>query len=200
MEAPGVGNSTRSRIVRPTRRSGETDDGRRNPTRAGRARTPSDRYHRRGRPRRPVRPRPELARQRERDAGLGGHVRDRVPRAHAPQEHVRVGRGHARRAHRVVVGGCAFVNALEIAEMSDGSDNAYGALAVRLFAARLLYPMGVTGLYGRSATYQSIIDAIDEMVVRWGHSLGAERMHFPPVIARSTFDHTNYLQSFPHLM
>jgi seryl-tRNA synthetase len=92
------------------------------------------------------------------------------------------------------------VNALEIAETSDGSDDAYGALAVRLFAARLLYPMGVPGLYGRSATYQSIIDAIDEMVVGWGRSLGAERMHFPPVIARSTFDHTNYLQSFPHLM
>ncbi|HXQ18683.1 MAG TPA: amino acid--[acyl-carrier-protein] ligase [Acidimicrobiales bacterium] len=74
------------------------------------------------------------------------------------------------------------------------------ALRARLFEAKLLYPLGVTGLYGYSATYQSILDAVDAMVTRWGTSLDAERIYFPPVIARSTFDHTNYLQSFPHLM
>jgi hypothetical protein len=77
---------------------------------------------------------------------------------------------------------------------------AFAALAARLVEARLLYPVGVTGLYGRSATYQSISDAVDGLVTRWGASLDAEMIYFPPIIARSTFEHTNYLESFPDLM
>jgi seryl-tRNA synthetase len=91
------------------------------------------------------------------------------------------------------------MSALAVEDTGVG-DDPYGELTARLVDAQLLYPLGVTGLYGRSVTYGSIADAIDAMVGRWAATLGAEMIHFPPIIARGTFDHTNYLQSFPDLM
>lgn len=76
----------------------------------------------------------------------------------------------------------------------------HGELRDRLLDAELLYPTGVEGLYGRSETYQGIVNAIDSLVHRWGSGLGATMVYLPPVLARTTFDSTNYLQSFPDLM
>jgi seryl-tRNA synthetase len=73
----------------------------------------------------------------------------------------------------------------------------HGELRDRLLDA---YPTGVEGLYGRSETYQGIVNAIDSLVHRWGSGLGATMVYLPPVLARTTFDSTNYLQSFPDLM
>jgi seryl-tRNA synthetase len=70
----------------------------------------------------------------------------------------------------------------------------------RLLDAELLYPTGVEGLYARSETYQGILNAIDAMVHRWGSGLEATMVYLPPVLSRTTFDSTNYLQSFPDLM
>jgi len=69
----------------------------------------------------------------------------------------------------------------------------------RLFAAGLLHPTGVDGIYGRSATYEGIVEAVRDEV----SSLGGgrfEAVHFPPVLARPVFDRTGYLRSFPDLM
>ncbi len=74
------------------------------------------------------------------------------------------------------------------------------SLVRRLVDAELLVPTGVLGLYGRSGTYQDVADGIGAMVRRWGASLGARRLHLPPVLGRATFAHTNYLESFPDLM
>lgn len=76
----------------------------------------------------------------------------------------------------------------------------HAELRDRLIDAGLLYPTPVAGLYGRSETYQGVLDAIDAMVHRWAKELEATTIHVPPVIARTTFDATNYLQSFPDLM
>ena len=76
----------------------------------------------------------------------------------------------------------------------------YRELRDRLIDAELLFPTGVEGLYGRSQTYQEIVAAIDRMVHRWGTELKATPVYLPPVLARSTFNSTNYLQSFPDLM
>ena len=83
--------------------------------------------------------------------------------------------------------------------MADGVA-AHTELRDRLIDAGLLFPTGIDGLYGRSQTYQEIVNGIDAMVHRWGTGLGATAVHLAPVLARSTFDSTNYLQSFPDLM
>ncbi len=70
----------------------------------------------------------------------------------------------------------------------------------RLIEAGLLFATPVQGLYGRSETYQEVVRALDAMVHRWALTLEATTIHVPPVLARSTFDATNYLQSFPDLM
>lgn len=75
-----------------------------------------------------------------------------------------------------------------------------GSLVRRMLDAGLLVPTGVLGLYGRSGTYQDVADGISDMVRQWGRTLGASRVHLPPVLPRSTFAHTNYLESFPDLM
>ncbi|MGH9092035.1 MAG: amino acid--[acyl-carrier-protein] ligase [Acidimicrobiales bacterium] len=75
-----------------------------------------------------------------------------------------------------------------------------GSLLDRLLAAELLVPTGVQGLYGRSAAYQDLADAVSGLVRRWGAALGATRLHLPPVLARETFGRTNYVESFPDLM
>jgi len=75
-----------------------------------------------------------------------------------------------------------------------------GSLLDELLGAGLLVSTGVLGLYGRSGTYQDVADGVGLMVRRWGQLLGAQRVHLPPVLARATFLHTNYLESFPDLM
>lgn len=75
-----------------------------------------------------------------------------------------------------------------------------GSLMDRMLEAGLLVPTGVLGLYGRSAAYADVADGIGRMVDDWGASLGAQRVRFPPVLARATFAHTNYVESFPDLM
>jgi len=73
------------------------------------------------------------------------------------------------------------------------------SLSDRLLGAGLLFPTGVEGLYGRSGSYQAIVGGVDALMHRWGTSVGATAVHLPPVLARSTFDATDYMRSFPDL-
>ncbi|HVX22218.1 MAG TPA: amino acid--[acyl-carrier-protein] ligase [Acidimicrobiales bacterium] len=88
----------------------------------------------------------------------------------------------------------------QVEALAPGDDPATGSLLVELLHAGLLCPTGVDGLYGRSATYQRVADAVSRLVHEWGNELGAARIAFPPVLARRTFAETNYLESFPDLM
>jgi seryl-tRNA synthetase len=65
--------------------------------------------------------------------------------------------------------------------------------------AGLLLPTGVAGLYGRSADFQTVADALCAMVTRIGEGR-FEAVAFPPILARTVFDRTDYLKSFPDLM
>lgn len=78
--------------------------------------------------------------------------------------------------------------------------DAYAEFRQELIGAGLLYGTDVEGLYGRSATFQGIADALDAMVSRWASELRATVVHFPPILARTTFAKTNYIESFPDLM
>jgi tight adherence protein C len=68
-----------------------------------------------------------------------------------------------------------------------------------LIDAGLLIPTGVDGLYGRSAVFESVAEALDATVTRLAAGDGAERLRFPPVLARDVFLASGYLESFPHL-
>jgi seryl-tRNA synthetase len=70
----------------------------------------------------------------------------------------------------------------------------------RLVQAGLLIPTGVEGLYGRSETYESIVDALGKVVHRLGEGEPVEVVNFPPVEARDAFEKTSYLESFPNLV
>jgi seryl-tRNA synthetase len=79
------------------------------------------------------------------------------------------------------------------------SDTAFVEFRHELFAAGLLHPTSVDGVYGKSAAYERIVEGVLASVTRLG--VGRfEAVHFPPVLARSTFDRTGYLSSFPDLM
>lgn len=82
----------------------------------------------------------------------------------------------------------------------DPATTAGEPLLERILAAGLLVETSVKGLYGRSGAYQDLTDAVSSVLSRWGAELGATRLHFPPVVARRTFGHTNYVESFPDLM
>lgn len=68
-----------------------------------------------------------------------------------------------------------------------------------LLAAELLVETGIPGLYGRSGTFEDIVDGIDRVVVAAGPGKAATRLRFPPVFPRTSFERTDYIASFPHL-
>ncbi len=82
--------------------------------------------------------------------------------------------------------------------MSDDQD--FAAFHRQLLEAGVLVPTGVDGLYGRSRTFERVAAGVVGLVDTWADELGAERLQFPPVVARATFERTNYIESFPDLM
>lgn len=76
--------------------------------------------------------------------------------------------------------------------------NPYQEFRDGLLQTGVLLPSGTQGVYGFSDAYQAVVDALDTAIGALGD--GFESVVFPPVLARSTFDRTNYLQSFPDLM
>lgn len=78
-------------------------------------------------------------------------------------------------------------------------ESAYEEFRTELFDAGILLDTGTPGVYGYSSDYQRVVSGLDRMVTGLGEG-GFEAVHFPPVLARSTFDRTGYLESFPDLM
>jgi len=64
----------------------------------------------------------------------------------------------------------------------------------------ILLVTDVDGVYGRSATYEAIAEAIDRLVLRVGADQDALSVRFPPVMPWSTFQKNGYLESFPDQM
>ncbi|HME03715.1 MAG TPA: amino acid--[acyl-carrier-protein] ligase [Solirubrobacteraceae bacterium] len=68
-----------------------------------------------------------------------------------------------------------------------------------LVAAGLLVPTGVPGIYGRTAGFQLVLDAVAELVSAAAAPEAPEQLRFPPVMARHQLERLGYLKSFPHL-
>lgn len=81
-----------------------------------------------------------------------------------------------------------------------GEDDPWTPFREQLFDHGVLIPTGVDGLYGRSAAYESVADAIDRLVLRVGADQDASSVRFPPVMPWATFQRNGYLESFPDQM
>lgn len=68
-----------------------------------------------------------------------------------------------------------------------------------LFAAEVLIPSGVDGLYGRSGAFEDVIDRFEALVERFSREDGAVKIHFPPAMPRVNMEKSGYLKSFPQL-
>lgn len=64
----------------------------------------------------------------------------------------------------------------------------------------ILLLTGVDGIYGRSATYEWVLEAVDRLSSASGADLGAVNLRFPPVMPWATFEKNGYLESFPDQM
>jgi len=82
----------------------------------------------------------------------------------------------------------------------DPITEAYQAYLDELVDARLLIPSGVPGVYGRSGTFEDIIERFEDDVTRMGAHLNPEVMRFPPIMNRRDYLCTDHLETFPNLM
>lgn len=73
------------------------------------------------------------------------------------------------------------------------------AFRARLLDAGLLVDLQVDGLYARSAEFEDVVDALDRLVGRRAGPTSSRSLRFPPVMARSSFEQTGFVRSFPDL-
>jgi hypothetical protein len=69
-----------------------------------------------------------------------------------------------------------------------------------LLAHGLLISMGVDGLYGRSGTFEAVVDGINRAVAAVGDADRPEVMRFPPGIGKWQLEQSGYLKSSPQLV
>jgi len=66
-------------------------------------------------------------------------------------------------------------------------------------ADALFRPMGVDGVYARTALYVDLVERLEHYITRQ-RSPDAEIMRFPPVMSRTQLEKSGYLKSFPNLL
>jgi seryl-tRNA synthetase len=66
-------------------------------------------------------------------------------------------------------------------------------------AAALFHPLGVDGVYARTALYEGMIERLTAWISRQ-RDPRAEVLRFPPVMSRSQVEKSGYLKSFPNLL
>src|ERR1700734_2626549 len=66
-------------------------------------------------------------------------------------------------------------------------------------APALFVPMGVDGVYARSALYVRICEGLEAYITSLREP-GVELMRFPPVMSRRQLEKSGYLKSFPNLL
>src|ERR1700756_762180 len=63
----------------------------------------------------------------------------------------------------------------------------------------LFIPLGVDGVYARSALYCGILDRLEAYISEL-RAPDAEVLRFPPVMSRTQLEKSGYLKSFPNLL
>ena len=73
-------------------------------------------------------------------------------------------------------------------------DDPVGSWATTLFC-----PLGVEGVYGRTALFERVIDGLGRLIAR-NRDPGMEVLRFPPVMSRAQLERTGYQNNFPQLL
>ena len=68
-----------------------------------------------------------------------------------------------------------------------------------LFEHGLLIDCGVPGVYGRSSTFEDIVERFDRYITRMGEAEKPTVVRFPPVLNRKHFERSGYLKNMPQL-
>lgn len=79
------------------------------------------------------------------------------------------------------------------------SESAEKAFLGELVRSRLLLETGVRGVFGRGPVFEDVLDRFNNHVSKSIAGDGAEKLHFPPILARKNFERSGYLKSFPQL-
>src|ERR1043166_7228448 len=66
-------------------------------------------------------------------------------------------------------------------------------------AEALFQPLGVDGVYARTALYDKAVNGLTELISRHRED-GTEIFRFPPVMSRRQLEKSGYLKSFPNLL
>ena len=90
------------------------------------------------------------------------------------------------------------MNALLLAPQD--SPSASLSFSERLIAEGLLISTKAKGIYGRGPVFQDIVERFDALVMRLDGAASAEKLSFPPVVARDLIEKMGYLESFPQLI
>lgn len=87
------------------------------------------------------------------------------------------------------------------ADTSQSSRKTSGESGDRLesMASALFLPMGVDGVYARTALYEEVIDRLSAFISRQREP-ATEVLRFPPVMSRHQLEKSGYLKSFPNLL
>src|ERR1700719_3943909 len=70
---------------------------------------------------------------------------------------------------------------------------------IESIAYALFRPMGVGGVYARTALFEQVIDGLSALISR-SRQPDTEVFKFPPVMSRAHVEKSGYLKSFPHLL
>jgi seryl-tRNA synthetase len=80
--------------------------------------------------------------------------------------------------------------------MASGSASTY---PLAHLVDHLFKPMGVDGVYARTALYIDLVERLEQYISRH-RDPSAEVMRFPPVMSRAQLEKSGYLKSFPNLL
>ena len=68
-----------------------------------------------------------------------------------------------------------------------------------LMTKGLLFDMGVPGLYGRSGTFEDVVERLTALITRLGADAKPEVLRFPPGMNRVDLERSGYLKNFPDM-
>lgn len=83
--------------------------------------------------------------------------------------------------------------------MTGAAAAAYRAFRDELLSHGLLISMGVDGLFGRSGTFEHVVERLNAAIGAVGDPDQPEVMRFPPGIGRLQLEKSGYVRNFPHL-